>query len=76
MSRITRLRKIPQLLNRKREMERDAERKKKDQERPPFSLSEQPQLKKPRLSAKKKPPAEESKGSSPDGVGGRIDLKV
>ncbi len=76
MSRITRLGKIPQLLNRKKDLERDADRKKKDQERPPFTLSEQPKAKKPKLSIKKPPPSEEKKGPSPDGVGGRIDLKV
>lgn len=80
VTKIAKLTRIPHLLQRKREVEKNA-RKKKDEsgERPPFPLKEKPAFKKshppnlPKSSSKSLP---ELPKAAKKGIGERIDLTI
>lgn len=82
MSKITRLSKIPHLLQKKRDAEQEARRKQKEsEERPPFNMPQRPPLEKPKLvSFPKRTHAdkeeEEKNFNAREGVGDRLDIKI
>lgn len=78
VTKIAKLTRLPQILERKREAERDSKKKRDDSyDGPPFPLKDKPSFKKPRPKTfpKSSKPTSEPK-SAKDGIGERIDLTV
>lgn len=82
MSKITKLLKIPHLLNKKKEAEHGKRRKEKEnEERPPFNLLDRPPLERPKLVSFPKrthshSEEEEKQFNAWEGVGDRLDIKI
>ena len=80
ISKISRLNRIPQLLNKKRDAERDAKNRERSSEHPDFSLNERPNMKRPDPSTSPRSRAEAVKlqtaKSLREGIGRHVDVFV
>lgn len=82
MSKITRLTKIPYLLQKKRDADKESRKRDDEQkERPPFTMLERPPLEKPKLVSFPKrthtdSEEDERNFNAREGVGDRLDIKI
>lgn len=74
INQIPRLTKIPQLLNKKREAEKESKNKKEEQEAPPFPPEDKSVLKKAKISKIEKPRKDANPQSADKTIGSNIDL--
>jgi len=78
-SKISRLSRIPQLLNKRREAEEEEKRKRDDSsERPPFPFNGQPNFNRPKPNSRSRSEAisQQTAKSIKEGIGRRIDVFV
>lgn len=79
ISKISKLNRIPQLLNKKREAEREEKRKREESsDRPPFPFNHRPSINRPQPSVRSRTEAikEQTAKSLRQGIGRRVDLFV
>jgi hypothetical protein len=76
INQISRLSKIPQLLNKKRETEKESKKKKEEKEAPPFPPGNKIILEKSTIKKVSAPRKEVNPQSSNKNIGANIDLSV